>query len=159
MSDLTSAPSATAQADAPTGTNTKEATSKNGNKYQVQVHPDSVANTEATSTSSSSSEANAKKAGFAVDVNWPPSEDWVYLDQDLADKIHITRYKIVHHDYDPDQGGIYFEWTIWFTNTANYDFFFEDKTHDEYENNCFFKRDHATAYNSSDPTIIRVRGV
>ncbi|RWA05307.1 hypothetical protein EKO27_g9798 [Xylaria grammica] len=105
----------------------QEATSKKGNKYQASVV--------------------ASKSGFAVDVNWPPTRDWVYLSEDLARKIHITR------------GGVYFEWSIWFTNTDNYDFFFEDKTHDEYENNTWFNRDHETSYNSDDPTIIRVRGV
>ncbi|GAW16094.1 hypothetical protein ANO14919_055170 [Xylariales sp. No.14919] len=118
----------------------QEATSKKGNKYQASVV--------------------TSKPGFAVDVNWPPTKDWVYLSEDLARKIHITRYKLVQNPPPPpDQGGVYFEWSIWFTNTDNYDFFFEDKTHDEYENNTWFNRDHETSYNSDDPTIIRVRGV
>ncbi|TRX95739.1 hypothetical protein FHL15_003293 [Xylaria flabelliformis] len=117
----------------------QEATSKNGNKYQASI---------------------TKKPGFAVDVNWPPSKEWVNLAPDLANKIYITRYKLVKNPPpSPGQTGPFWEWTLWFTNTATYDFFFEDKTHDEYNNDTYLKRDHAVSYDSEDPTIIRVRGV
>src|SRR3569833_1797105 len=89
----------------------QEATSKNGNKYQTSV-PKTV---------------EANKTGFAVDVNWPPSENWVDLPADLASKVHITRYKLVKNPPPPpDQATWYFEWSFWFTNTDTYDFFFED---------------------------------
>ncbi|KAK4183867.1 hypothetical protein QBC35DRAFT_517950 [Podospora australis] len=125
------------------------ADSKNGNKYQIGVARPDV-----------SQEISIQKAGFAVDVNWGPSEDWVYLDSDLANRTRITRYKLVQNpEPGPDFQGIWYEWDFWFTNTDSYDYFFEDRTHDEYENNTWLKRDHFTSYNSSDPTIIRVRGV
>ncbi|KAK3345886.1 hypothetical protein B0T25DRAFT_550569 [Lasiosphaeria hispida] len=123
----------------------KEATSKKGEKYQA-------------SNVSNDSEISINKAGFSVDVNWPPTEEWVYLSQDLVNKTHITRYKLERVPPPPVEGGLYFEWGFWFTNTDTYDFFFEDKTHDEYENNTYLKKDHVTTYNSVDPTIIRVRG-
>ncbi|KAK4462838.1 hypothetical protein QBC42DRAFT_286009 [Cladorrhinum samala] len=119
-------------------------TSKSGASYRSGVEPS----------------LSIQKAGFAVDVNWPPSEEWVNLPQDVANATHITRYKLVENPLPPpDSGAIYFQWTRFFTNTAHYDFFFEDKTHDEYENDRYINRDHYTDYNSADPTIIRVRGV
>ena len=99
------------------------------------------------------------KHDFTIKVDWPVTgtgagTGWVSTSAEVQQIAAITRYKLIRNT-PPDP----FEYTLFFTNTEHYDYYFTDKTDEHYENNTYINRDHFIGYNSDDPTIVSITGV
>ncbi|MCJ1452324.1 hypothetical protein MMC28_002666 [Mycoblastus sanguinarius] len=136
----------------------EEATSKKGRPYRVDK--EKASDTE----KGTHKPALMAKRDFTIVVNWPVTKDWVATSPEVQQIAGITRYKLIYYpqpDTPPGQDPppIWYDYTLWFTNTEHYDYFFTDKTGDHYENNTYLDRDHFIQYNSDDPTIVSITGV
>ncbi|KAJ3548427.1 hypothetical protein NMY22_g1261 [Coprinellus aureogranulatus] len=84
-------------------------------------------------------------------VNWPVAavgdNGWKTPDQDVIDKVDISRYTLTQ-----SSSSIY-SYILTITNTQNWDYTFYDDTGDYYSLNCFTAGDHYVQYNSDEPTI------
>ena len=135
----------------------EDATSKKGKPYRT--NKDKASDTE----KGEHKPALKDKHDFTIQVNWPVtvSGDWVPTSPDVQRIAAITRYKLVPNPPpDPEQPPpIWYEYTLSFTNTEHYDYYFADKTNDHYECNTYIDRDHFIQYSSEDPTIVSITGV
>ena len=133
----------------------EEATSKKGKPYRVDKE------------NASDTEKGKPKPGlmdkhdFTIRVNWPvtTSGDWVATSPEVQQIAAITRYKLLRNPPQDPPPAVSYEYTLWFTNTEHYRYFFTDKTGDHYENNTYINRDHFIDYDSTDATIVSITGV
>lgn len=135
----------------------EEATSKKGELYHTDK--DKASDTE----KGDHKPALTDKHDFTIQVNWPvtDSDDWVTTSPEVQQIAAITRYKLNPNPQpDPENPPvIWYEYTLSFTNTEHYDYYFTDKTNDHYENNTYRNGDHFIQYSSDDPTIVSITGV
>ncbi|KAK0515735.1 hypothetical protein JMJ35_001769 [Cladonia borealis] len=136
----------------------QEATSKNGKAYRVDKQ-------EPIGTEKGKDKpALMEKKPFSIDVYWPVTKDWVDTTEEVKKVAAITRYKLIRHPPPPppppEKPPPYSpEYTLWFTNTEHYHYYFTDETNDTYDNNTFVNHDHWIQYDSQKPTIVKITGV
>lgn len=135
----------------------EEATSKKGRPYQTNKDKASDMET------GDHKPALTDKHDFTIQVNWPvtDSEDWVPTSPEVQRIAGITRYRLFRNPSPDHQNPPlhWYEYTLSFTNTEHYDYYFTDKTNDHYRNDTYINRDHDIQYNSDDPTIVSITGV
>lgn len=127
----------------------KECTSKNGNKFEVgYLNEDDSLNNEMLRASSDT------KNPFTMVVNWALTdpEVWTNTTNSERDESAITRYSV------GKSSNPLYSYHLRFTNLKHYDYYFVDETGDQYEVNCFSNSNHFVRYNSSNPTIVYVKG-
>ncbi|KAF5004270.1 hypothetical protein FDECE_9226 [Fusarium decemcellulare] len=96
------------------------------------------------------------KKPFDVRVRWTPGEDkFVVASQDVLDTASIASYNLTTSAFRYLGGWSY---SLEFTNTKNYNYFFYDETGDYYQVNCYLTGNHSVKFNSEKPTIVRITG-
>jgi len=100
------------------------------------------------------------KNNFGIIVNWPVAAvaaGWVTTTEDVQKTAAISRYMLEDTTGDDSRYG--YRYRLTFSNTKHYNYYFSDKTGDDYQNNTYLNADHTISYNSADPTIVYVVGV
>lgn len=93
------------------------------------------------------------KKTFEVNVNWPVGKDdkLIPTTHDILNKTGITAYSLT-------AGEGHFTYTLRFTSSVNYNYYFYDESKDSYQVNCFLTGNHSVQYNSPKPTIVHITG-
>lgn len=133
------------------------ATSMNGRKYRI-----GTLKTSDSDPAVPSAPADDKPSGdkphppeFIVhevdDIYWPVSTPtWLKPAQRIIDQVDISRYYVTKNP------GWWYDYILYITNTENWSYTFYDETGDSYGLNCYQQGDHYVAYDSTQPTIVKI---
>lgn len=92
------------------------------------------------------------KEPFDIEVTWPPGDEtWKYLTQADAALTGITRYRLFAITDSDD-------YELEFTNTEEYEYFFQDLSGATHEVRTLWKGDQSIQYNSESPNIVYIYG-
>ncbi|CAE6515396.1 unnamed protein product [Rhizoctonia solani] len=88
---------------------------------------------------------------FKIDVNWPVGKEgvWVETTTEVKQTAGIKQY-MLYHTFGKEN------YRLRFTNTAHYNYYFQDATADTYNVDCYLNGNHYVDYQSENPTILHI---